>query len=187
MLDVSRLPYLTPVTQDDFPWRDLRGGYRLPYDPRPALSQLRSGEAMDAAWEELWNELHHQGDVGDASYASVPVLVEIQRVTRSLGWNLYALAACIEVERHRKSNPPIPEWLADRYRTAWCELVDLALDDLRSTADPTLIQAALGAVAVGRGLLKLGFLIGDLDASELDELIDARLVWKELYASDDAG
>jgi hypothetical protein len=33
---------------------------------------LQSNTDSSKAWDELWNELHHQRDVGEASYAAVP-------------------------------------------------------------------------------------------------------------------
>jgi hypothetical protein len=39
-------------------WRELEGGYRMPYDASKALAQMEGGESV---WEELWEELHHQG------------------------------------------------------------------------------------------------------------------------------
>ena len=99
-------------------WAGLTGGYRRPYDPRPALQQLRVNPVAESAWDELWSELHHQGDLGDASYASVPVLVEIfDAAPRS--WRFYALLACIELERRRRSNPPVPTWIESSYNEAW--------------------------------------------------------------------
>lgn len=58
-------------------WPGLRGGYRIPYDPRSALCSLEQGKDVEAAWQELSTELYHQGDVGEASYAAVPHLVRI--------------------------------------------------------------------------------------------------------------
>ena len=78
---------------DDPKWKSLRGGYKIPYDPTSALRHLYAGKNPDVAWSELWNELHHQGDVGEASYASVPHLVKIQKDHGDLDWNAYA-AAC---------------------------------------------------------------------------------------------
>ena len=65
-------------------WEGLEGGYRIPYDPRPVLSKLASGLEVDHAWDELWNELHHQGDVGEASFAAVTALVDLYSITGSL-------------------------------------------------------------------------------------------------------
>lgn len=49
------------IGTDDARWANLIGGYRVPYDPRPAIAKLDNGD-RHAAWDELWNELHHQGD-----------------------------------------------------------------------------------------------------------------------------
>jgi hypothetical protein len=39
-------------------WRELEGGYRMPYDASKALGQMEGGESV---WEDLGEELHHQG------------------------------------------------------------------------------------------------------------------------------
>jgi len=93
---------------DDPRWKEMKGGYKVIYDPRPALRSLEKGVNLDAAWDELWNELHHQGDVGEASNAAIPHLVRIQKQTRNLDWNLYALVSTIETQRHAKNNPALP-------------------------------------------------------------------------------
>lgn len=83
---------------EDEKWIGLEGGYRgCQYDPRPALTRLRAGD--ESAWTELWNELHHQGDVGLASYAVVPQLVRIHRDRDIPDWQTYALIGTIEVCR----------------------------------------------------------------------------------------
>lgn len=165
---------------EDTRWRTLKGAYHRTYDPRGALHQLAE-QPSEAAWHELWNELHHQGDVDDASYAAVPVLADIQRNSRALGWNVYALCAAIETERHRKTNPPLPEWLRDEYESAWRLLPALALDDLRDAKHRVLVQSALSVVAIAKGMLGMGALIAGLDDSELKEILDDRLGWSDLY------
>ena len=79
----------------------LESGYRKPYNPLPVLERLVSDRRN--AMDELWENLYHQGDVGSASYASVPKLVEAGELS---------LVGAIEVARHDQSNPPIsPELL----------------------------------------------------------------------------
>jgi len=112
---------------DDPRWNDLQGGYRIPYDPTSALRRLDAGEDQQASWAELWAELH-QGDVGEASYASVPHLVRILE-RGDLDWNGYALIATIDIERRSRPNPPIPDWLAPSYHAAWQEVTGVALRD----------------------------------------------------------
>jgi hypothetical protein len=169
------------MTLDDPRWGQLEGGYRIPYNPTAALRRLEAGADQREVWAEFWNELHHQGDVGSASYATVPQLVALQRLTRKLDWNLYGLASTIEVERHRKSNPPIPNWLLSDYEMAWRTLVELAREELKAEVDKTTLQCVLAVLALGKGDLKLGAFLSDLDRSELDELLDNQLSWRELY------
>jgi hypothetical protein len=165
---------------EDAPWKTMLGGYRIAYDPRPALQHL-SERPSEQDWSELWNELHHQGDVDVASYASVPLLVEIHHKTRSLGWNFYAICATIETERHRKTNPPLPQWLQKEYERAWTLLPKLALDDLNTTSDPLLVRSAIAVLAIGKGLRTLGALVLNLDDSELQELLEQKFNWSKLY------
>jgi len=169
---------------DDPRWRELKGGYNIPYNPVPALLNL----GHDAeAWHELWDNLHHQGDLGLASYAAVPQIVHVCKTFSSRDWNPYALACTIEIERHRKTNPSIPDWLRDEYEQAWHELFDLALADVRTATDPVLIQAIVSTLALARGSQKLGTLITNLDDSEIDELLEERHAWSSAYNSQQDG
>ena len=169
------------LSPDDPRWQSLVGGYRVAYDPRPALRVLDADFEDKAAWEELWGELHHQGDVGEASYAALPSLVALGGRAAARDWNLYALAATIEVERHRHSNPELPAWLAPLYAEAWEALVRLALSDLARATDPLVVQSCLAVVALGRSALRLGALLADLDASEIEEYLNDHAAWDELY------
>jgi hypothetical protein len=160
-------------------WRELEGGYRAPYDASEALARMEAGESV---WDELWEELHHQGDVGVASYAAIPQLVRISEARRASDWNLYALAATIEVERHRKNNPPLPDWLSFSYKSAWAGLVKLALADLAGKPDALTLRSALSVVALGRGDLKLGALLNHADTDEITAYVEEHLAWSSLYS-----
>ena len=162
-------------------WSRLAGGYRVAYDPRPALSKLAADVEVASAWEELWNNLHHQGDVGEASYATVTALADLYSNDNLPDWNLFALTATIEVERHRKGNPPLPEWLSDDYQLAWHKLEELTVTTLRKSTDSETLQSLLAVLAIARGNLKLGALIIHLDSSELDEILEQYLDWKNFY------
>lgn len=157
-------------------WASLLGGYRVPFDPSQALSRLEHGED---AWEELWQGLHHQGDLGEASYMAVPHLVRIAAQADLRDWNFYGLVSTIEVERHRRRNPPLPDWLSADYDAAWQHVQRLALSDLPSCDDASTVQAILGALALAKGRAKLGALISILDDSELDELANEQLAWDD--------
>jgi hypothetical protein len=55
---------------EDERWKKFLGGYRRAFDPRAALQRLESNVHVKEAWHELWGGLHHQGDVGEASFAA---------------------------------------------------------------------------------------------------------------------
>jgi hypothetical protein len=166
---------------DDTRWITLKGGYHVPYDPRPALLRLENEESVAVAWEELWNELHHQGDIDNASYAAVPHLVRIYSTKSKIDWNFYAMVSIIEVERHKKKNPSLPDWLAEDYFHAWDELVKLALRDFPKIQDDLDIKTILGVLAIAKKQLKLGALISTLDNDAISEILEDHLVWSQLY------
>lgn len=137
---------------DDPRWNELAGGYRMPYDPSDTLRRLASG---DDVWDELWEELHHQGDVGEASYATVPHLVCIAKNLPRRDWNFYGLVSTIEIERHRKSNPPMPRWLIKAYQEAMQGVLELALSDLTSNSDRRVDRIVRRASVILKTLCRL--------------------------------
>jgi hypothetical protein len=137
------------------------------------------------AWEVLWGELHHQGDVGEASYAAVPHLVGLAAAAPKRDWNVYALVATIEIERHRQNNPPLPSYLTESYTTGFQQLAELALSELKTAKDRYVVRSALSVVALARGEAKLGALLGHLDDSEIDDFAETQLAWSDLYRNDD--
>ena len=166
----------------DEEWRALRGGYGVAFDPRPALRVVRDGGDAAAAWTELWEELYHQGDLGEASYAA---LIELSLVSNSERDRLqiYSLATCIESERYRLTNPPVPDAWKLEHEKACERLVASALLDLSDTRDPRLVRSALAFVALRRGAVELGAFLGWLDESELSALLEDSMNWSSLYGS----
>lgn len=166
------------LSLEDVTWKEFHGGYRIPYDASIALRSMQSG--IDV-WDELWNELHHQGDVDVASYAAVPQMVRIAADSASRNWNFYGLVATIEVERHRKGNPPMPAWLKADYESGLAGAAALASADLDSKTDSATTCAILSVLALAKGELKLGAMVTGMDTSELDEWLEERVAWSELY------
>jgi len=155
---------------DDPKWKTLKGGYRVPYDASIALRRLLTEEDHEPIWDELWNELHHQGDLGEASYAAVPQLVRIHEETGRLGFQVYSYVSYIEIVRHSERNPPLPDWIEESYHQAWEKLFELGLRDLRNTDDGRIVHCVFGAIALHKGLTKLGGLLTLFDADEIEDL-----------------
>ena len=159
------------ISFDDDRWTTLRGGYRTLYDPRRALLKLERKLDIEDAWRELWQELYHQGDVGEASYACIPYLVGIYETFLTPDWNIYSLAGSIEIARQRHDNPSLPEWLGFAYSEAWVKLRAFGYKDLESATDQTLFQSIIGVLALGNNLKALGQIALEFNNDELEEMI----------------
>ena len=106
---------------DDPTWERLEGGYRQPYNPVPALRRLEgvsNPKEESEAYKELWDELHHQGDLGACSYACVPHLVRIAECRAPMTFDFFALITVIEIELHERHNPKIPRAMKSDYLQA---------------------------------------------------------------------
>ena len=157
---------------DDVRWSQFLGGYRVPYDPRRALQSLERGENVEEAWQELATELYHQGDVGEASYATVPHLVKIHERRGVPDWNTHALVAMIEEERHAPQNPVLPETLQNAYDDAWQKLVLIGLRELEMANEPLLVSSIIAVVAMGKGQYQLGRFAVLFDDAERKRLLE---------------
>jgi len=151
-------------------WAGLTGGYRTLYDPRPTIAKLDSGERF-AAWEELWTELYHQSDVGPASYAAVPLLVERQARVLDGDWQPYAIVGSIELARTLPQNPPLPDWLREPYLAALNRLGDLAISELSRAHTDEQVGSMLGIVALSKGDRPRAQLLLEFTSDELEEMI----------------
>ena len=135
------------MPSDEVWWLNLTGGYRTPYDPRLTISNLTSGQG----WAELWENLYHQGDVGTASYAAVPLIAKLLSAGAVVDWNAYALVATIEEARRDTRNPDLPPRLVDSYGRAWSIMFDVGVLELRRATDETLINSILAVLAAHKG------------------------------------
>ena len=105
------------LSLNDKKWKEFDGGYRTPYDaslPLKRLEQAASTDEIKSVFTELWNELHHQGDVGLASYYSIPHLIRIAKEKKIYDYNAFGLVATIEIERH-SNNPKLPSDFEEEY------------------------------------------------------------------------
>ena len=165
---------------DDNRWLGLEGGYRTRFDPRSMLEKLEANEDTKAAWHELWEGLHHQGDVGAASYAAVPHLVRIYRKRGQIDWNTYAIAAAVELARDDPRNPEVPEWLEQDYLQAIRDLAEIGAVEILQTENSEEIRAILSVLAISSGARAHEKFLLNYSAEELLEM--ERLVLEDKSA-----
>ena len=159
---------------EDVRWSEMTGGYRTLLDPRPMLKRLETERDTSMVWQELWNELHHQGDVGEASFAAVPYIVRAYRERGIADWNTFAIVAVIELARKEGKNPDVPGWLEEDYFNAIRELAKMGATDILQAEDPDDVRAILSVLAIERSLRAHGrFLVNYSEDEMLD--IESRI------------
>ncbi|MCO6455369.1 MAG: hypothetical protein J5I93_08710 [Pirellulaceae bacterium] len=133
-------------------WKKYKGGYGVIYDASVPLRRLFEEGASQPIWDELWQELHHQGDIGAASYAAVPHLLEFARRSKKLDWNVFGLVATIEMSRDE--GPKLPKELAADYLAAIGATAEVLVTHPDRKWGAELMQVAATCLALTRGQRK---------------------------------
>jgi hypothetical protein len=158
-------------------WQYLDGGYRIEYDATVLLRDLLALDDPRSVWDEIWNELHHQGDVGTASYAVMPWLLRIYREKDWVDFNLPAYAFAVERARMKTDNPAVPDWLYKDYENSLNEIAGYCLSKKADCPDPNFKKAMVLLTAV---LVEAGDIVELLDCVSIGD--EKRAL--ELYESD---
>lgn len=163
---------------DDPRWEKLSHAYGSAADIPELLRQLAGATGPEQRsdsepWFTLWSSLCHQGDVYDASYASVPHIVDIACNARApIDFNFFQLPAAIEIARHSEKGPSVPADLAHAYRDAVSRLTEcVALHRYENWDEPTLLSAA-SALAAAKGHHRVAEAIMNLDDDLITKLIE---------------
>ena len=155
-------------------WATLNGGYKIPYNASRPLKKLRDTtqqEDLEVIFTELWDNLHHQGDVGIASYVAVPQLVSICINKKSLDWNFIGLCLLIENCRLEKHNPELPSEYQDAYFQSLNEFERYLLLNFKGITDQIALRLTLALFATVNGQPGLGRAIEILDEDLLPEFL----------------
>jgi hypothetical protein len=159
------------ISLEDARWSNMTGLYKTPFDPRPLLKRLDADRDTTEVWQELWEELHHQGDVGEASFAAVPFLVRSYCKRGVLDWNTYAIVSIIDLARKKGKNPDVPQWIEDDYFQAIRELAAIGATEVLQAEAAEDVRAILSVIAVEKGLRAHSELLLKYDEDELREIV----------------
>lgn len=163
------------ISLNDDLWKGLQGGYKTIYDVSILLRRLEvttEKREIEKILDELWNELHHQGDVGLASYLAIPQLVRIARQKNLFEWKILALCATIEQQRHLRENPELLIQYQEYYSNGLIELKQFIAGNLFGLLDELTIRSALSALAACHGQIKLSKAIIEMSEDVLDQFLE---------------
>ncbi len=162
---------------DDPRWQTYEGGYHCAYDASGPLRRLMSGDAAAVGWGDLWDELHHQGYVGQASYASVPWLVERVRISPRLEEDPLGLVALIELRRTEQCNPPVALELSAAYFQAIRDLPSVLASHPQKDWSEGVTRWAVACIALARGQRWLAHAYFELDHTTAARWFSSEFGW----------
>jgi hypothetical protein len=162
--------FLRMISLEDPRWLNMTGGYKTPFDPRPLLKRLQTDSDTTQVWRELWDELHHQGDVGEASFAAVPFLVRSYQERSVMDRNTFAIVAIIELARKEGNNPEVPRWVASDYFQSIRQLAEIGATEVLKAESVEEVRSILSIIAIEKGLRTHGRFLVDYSEEELIDL-----------------
>lgn len=143
---------MTLMPLDDSRWATYSGGYRSAYNVVPLIHRLNNEGTSGGFWKIVWNELHHQSDVGEASYALVPYLVDHQLRQRELDEQLFCFCVLVELQQPENGNPPIPPEIELSYAMAMRRLPVIGAEQLRRSCSEAVVMGVAAACALAGGI-----------------------------------
>lgn len=151
-------------------WKTYSDAMGSRFDAMFVLDQLSSLTATKATWISCWNHLVYQGDIGEASYASIAYLADFICRSPRLDWNALALISAIELAR--PTGPEIPKEVEQEYFETIRALPMLLAQHPQVDWDELTTCSAASCIALARGQQELGRIYGELN-------IESGLRWIE--------
>ena len=163
-------------------WDTLIGGYNTLYNPTEAIKKLEDCSCEKEEGElylELWNELHHQGDLGVASYATVPQLIRVSLNNTPKTYNIFALITIIEIERTQNNNPLIPENIEQSYMESLRQIPKLIQDYSSKEWNEIDLTSCSAALAASKGHRTLAKAYLELGIDQAKDFLKNETGWEE--------
>lgn len=165
-----------PLPLDDPHWQTLHGGYRAKFDASIPLRTLIDSGSTPELWATLWDELHHQGDVDQASYAAVPWLAIYTAQQPRIEWDPLALIATIEL--CRPANPQIAPMLEDCYLQTVASLPRQVANHADQQWDEGVTRCVATCMALAKGHRWFAKACFELDRETADRWFTAEFGWR---------
>jgi hypothetical protein len=162
---------------DDPRWRTYHGGYdRSLYDASPLARQLLKKGLSEDFWRACWDDLHHQGDIGEAAYALVPYLVDYFVRSNDADAMLAGFVQCVEGCRLSQfaDNPPLPLEL-ERYYFASLDLFLTHALTLNQRWGEDFLRYYCALLALRHGHTVLGETYPDFTSAEAQSWFDGEI------------
>lgn len=154
------------LSLDDPRWETFEGGYKhTRFNCVSLIRHLQQHGTDNTFWDIVWEDLYHQGDVGEATYAFMPYLATHVEESQNVDYMVYVFASAVALSRESSRNPSIPDYLLPGYEWAITTLLIAPLQkpNLKWTTDLVQYHAALLAASQQQFLLGTAYQELDTD------------------------
>ena len=160
------------LTLDDLRNRKLLGGYRAPCDVVTIIKNVLAEPYDRAAWDTFWQELYHQGDIGEASLSAIPILANKLIEESYDGADLWAYVGSIQIAKGQRDNPDIPEWLSKDYLSAMKQLMEYAHLRIPNTTNAETLRYMFGFILWMKNEKTFGQALIELTPDVIEEALE---------------
>lgn len=134
------------------------------YDVAGTLKRLLSYGGSEEIWDECWNHIVYQDDIGEVSYAAVPYLAEFIRNSTEIDWNAVALISAIELAR--PNGPTIPEEVRHDYENTIQTMPVLLAHHPQKQWDELTTRCAASCIALSKGQRELAQIYAEMSLAD---------------------
>ena len=167
--DIALLPLDSPT------WATLEHAYGKATDIPKLLGRLvtlPSSEGDAEPWFSIWSALAHQGDVYSGSFAAVPhVIRALATAPEKASSEYFAFPTWVEICRQRKK-VIVPEGLSLAYFQSLQMMPQLVCAAASKEWDEDFLQAALSALAVGKGFVVVAEAVQELSQEVASQFLE---------------
>ena len=149
----------------------LIGGYKIEYDVVAVVSKLKRDNNADL-WDELWENLYHQGDIGTASLYYVVLISDVIEKYNITDFNPISMVVAIELARKKNGFEKLPSWIEVGYQKSIKDISFNVSKNLVNSNDKDYAKCGLALLAINNGLYKLGALIYEISSGDEGMLLE---------------
>ena len=160
------------ITIDELKNRELYGGYGIKCDAARLVSAVLTKPEDTDVWNEFWTELYHQSDIGDASLAVVPILVQGLMNKSYRAADLWAYVSSVEIVKGRRNNPNVPQWLSASYSEAIDNLETYSYQIAPEIANAEILRYVFGFLLLRKGDFLYGQALAELTPDVIEETLE---------------
>ncbi|MCR9234932.1 MAG: hypothetical protein NXI29_28385 [bacterium] len=161
------------LSLDDPRWRSYKTAIGADFDVASMLGQLLKSGPTKQLWDECWNYLVYQGEIGEVSYAAVPYLADLIRNSSEIDWNSVALIS--EIELARPDGPDIPAELQEDYMQTIASMPLVLSQHPQRQWDELTTRCAASCIALAKGQRELGRIYAEMSIEDGGEWLAGQI------------